>query len=39
MVELGRAAIHAITARLDDPERTPQSLTLPVQVVLRDSCP
>ena len=39
MVELGRAAIHAITARLDDPERKPQSLTLPVQVVLRDSCP
>ena len=39
MVELGRAAIHAITARLEDPSRTPQSLTLPVQVVLRDSCP
>jgi len=39
MVELGRAAIHAITARLEDPNRTPQSLTLPVQVVLRDSCP
>ena len=39
MVELGRAAIHAITARLDDPELGPQSLTLPVQVVLRESCP
>jgi len=39
MVELGRAAIHAITARLDDPELQPQSLTLPVQVVLRESCP
>ena len=39
MVELGRAAVHAITARLDDPELAPQSLTLPVRVVLRDSCP
>jgi LacI family transcriptional regulator len=39
MVELGRAAVHAITARLDDPALPPQSLTLPVQVVLRDSCP
>ena len=39
MVELGRAAVHAITARLDDPELGPQSLTLPVQVLLRDSCP
>jgi len=39
MVELGRAAVHAITARLDDPTLAPQSLTLPVRVVLRDSCP
>ncbi|WP_411700566.1 LacI family DNA-binding transcriptional regulator [Conyzicola sp.] len=39
MVELGRAAVHAITARLDDPTLGPQSLTLPVSVVLRDSCP
>jgi LacI family transcriptional regulator len=39
MVELGRAAVHAITARLDDPSLEPQSLTLPVQVVLRESCP
>jgi LacI family transcriptional regulator len=39
MVELGRAAVHAITARLDDPGLGPQSLTLPVRVVLRDSCP
>jgi LacI family transcriptional regulator len=39
MVELGRAAVHAITARLDDPTLGPQSLTLPVRVVLRDSCP
>jgi LacI family transcriptional regulator len=39
MVELGRAAVHAITARLDDPGLSPQSLTLPVEVLLRDSCP
>jgi LacI family transcriptional regulator len=39
MVELGRAAVHAITARLDDPGLGPQSLTLPVRVLLRDSCP
>jgi LacI family transcriptional regulator len=39
MVELGRAAIQALTARLDDPSMKAQSLVLPVQVVLRDSCP
>jgi LacI family transcriptional regulator len=39
MVELGRAAIQALTARLDDPSMDAQSLVLPVQVVLRDSCP
>jgi LacI family transcriptional regulator len=39
MVELGRAAVHAITARLDDPSLGAQSLTLPVRVVLRESCP
>ena len=39
MVELGRAAVHAITARLDDPGLAPQSFTLPVEVVLRESCP
>jgi LacI family transcriptional regulator len=39
MVELGRAAVHAITTRLDDPSLTPQSFTLPVEVVLRASCP
>jgi len=39
MVELGRAAVHAITARLDDPQLGPQSLTLPVRVLLRESCP
>jgi len=39
MVELGRAAVHAITARLDDPSLEPQAFTLPVEVVLRQSCP
>jgi LacI family transcriptional regulator len=39
MVELGRAAIQALTARLDDPSMDAQSLVLPVQVVLRESCP
>jgi LacI family transcriptional regulator len=39
MVELGRAAIHALTARLDAPGMGAQSLVLPVQVILRDSCP
>lgn len=39
MVELGRAAIHAITARLDNPDLSQQNLTLPVRVVLRESCP
>lgn len=39
MVELGRAAVHAITARLDDPSLPPQHFTLPVEVVLRESCP
>jgi LacI family transcriptional regulator len=39
MVELGRAAIQALTARLDDPSMGARSLVLPVQVVLRESCP
>ncbi len=39
MIELGRAAIHAITQRLEDPSIDQQQLTLPVQVVLRASCP
>jgi LacI family transcriptional regulator len=39
MGELGRAAIQALTARLDDPSMDAQSLVLPVQVVLRGSCP
>jgi len=39
MVELGRAAIQALTARLNDPSMDARSLVLPVQVVLRESCP
>lgn len=39
MAELGRAAIHAITRRLDDPSIPRQQFTLPVRVVLRESCP
>ena len=39
MVELGRAAIHAITTRLDNPDLPQQNLTLPVRVILRESCP
>jgi len=39
MAELGRAAVQVITARLDEPERQKQSLTLAVRVVLRESCP
>ena len=39
MAELGRAAVQVITARLADPDREKQSLTLAVRVVLRESCP
>ena len=39
MAELGRAAVQVITARLADPTREKQSLTLAVRVVLRESCP
>ena len=37
MAEIGRAAIHVITARLENPELGRQALTLPVRVVLRGS--
>ena len=37
MAEIGRAAIHVITARLENPELERQALTLPVRVVLRGS--
>jgi len=39
MVELGRAAINAITRRLENPDLAPQNHTLPVRVILRESCP
>lgn len=39
MAELGRAAIQAITTRLGEPTAARQQLTLPVRVVLRESCP
>jgi len=39
MIELGRAAITAITRRLENPDLPPQSHTLPVRVILRQSCP
>lgn len=39
MAELGRAAVHAITSRLEQPDRPRQALTLPVRVVLRQSSP
>jgi LacI family transcriptional regulator len=39
MVELGRAAISAVTRRLENPDLEPQSHTLPVRVILRQSCP
>lgn len=38
MYELGRLAIVSLTDRLADPSRAPQSLLLPVEVLLRDSC-
>lgn len=37
MPEIGRAAVHALVARLEDPELPRQMLTLPVRVVLRGS--
>lgn len=39
MAELGRAAVRAIVDRLAAPERDPQRVTLPVEVLLRESCP
>lgn len=37
MSELGRAAVHLVTERLEHPERPRQAVTLPVRVVLRES--
>ncbi len=39
MAELGRVAVQAITARLADPLMPPQTFVLPVEIVLRESCP
>jgi len=39
MVELGRAAINAVTRRLENPALAPQRHTLPVRVIVRESCP
>jgi len=39
MVELGRAAINAVTRRLENPDLAPQRHTLPVRVIVRESCP
>jgi LacI family transcriptional regulator len=39
MAELGRAAVQAIVARLADPALPAQRVTLPVEVLLRESCP
>ncbi|WIB36409.1 LacI family DNA-binding transcriptional regulator [Curtobacterium sp. MCJR17_043] len=39
MGELGRAAVRAIVDRLDSREGPPRSVRLPVEVLLRESCP
>ncbi|MEZ0164233.1 LacI family DNA-binding transcriptional regulator [Kineococcus sp. LSe6-4] len=39
MAELGRAAVRAVVARLADPAAAPLSARLPVEVLLRESCP
>ncbi|WP_344774915.1 LacI family DNA-binding transcriptional regulator [Gryllotalpicola kribbensis] len=39
MRALGGAAIRALEARIADPTAAPQHLTLPVEVLLRESCP
>ncbi len=39
MAELGRAAIHVITERLEHPDAERITLTLPVTVLLRESAP
>ncbi|WP_082518702.1 LacI family DNA-binding transcriptional regulator [Leifsonia sp. Leaf336] len=38
MLELGRAAVRAMVARLNDPDREPVNTELPVTVLLRESC-
>ncbi len=39
MAELGRAAVRAVVDRLADPGAPLLSSRLPVQVLLRESCP
>jgi len=39
MGELGRVAVRSIVRRLTDPGMPPQRVTLPVEVLLRESCP
>ena len=38
MLELGRAAVDTLLRRLGEPELPPESRTLPVQILLRESC-
>ncbi|QNE44129.1 LacI family transcriptional regulator [Frigoribacterium sp. NBH87] len=39
MGDLGRVAVRSIVTRLTDPGAPPQRVTLPVEVLLRESCP
>ena len=39
MGDLGRVAVRSIVSRLTDPQLPPQLVTLPVEVLLRESCP
>jgi LacI family transcriptional regulator len=39
MGELGRVAVRSVVRRLTDPGLAPQRVTLPVEVLLRESCP
>ena len=39
MADLGRAAVRALVERLEQPDGPPRSLVLPVEVLLRESCP
>ncbi|MEK6312557.1 MAG: LacI family DNA-binding transcriptional regulator [Curtobacterium sp.] len=39
MGELGRAAVRAIVERLTHPDGPPRAVRLPVEVLLRESCP
>lgn len=38
MLELGRAAVDTLLRRMSDPQLAPESRTLPVQILLRESC-